>query len=90
MGVPRPGQSPGKAAVSNEPGRWPLVSVILPTRGRSELVRQALSAVVGVWLPTEIAVAHYSACDRLELGDTELTTGGVRSVPFVSNTTSTQ
>jgi hypothetical protein len=26
-----------------------------------------LSSVVGVWLPTEVAVAHYQACDRMHL-----------------------
>jgi hypothetical protein len=26
-----------------------------------------LSAVPGVWLPMDVAIAHYSACDRLEL-----------------------
>lgn len=30
-----------------------------------------LSTVVGVWLPAEIAVAHYEACDRLELTEQE-------------------
>ena len=41
------GVSPGKPAMSSAPGQWPLVSVILPTRGRSELVRQALASVIG-------------------------------------------
>jgi hypothetical protein len=31
-----------------------------------------LSTVVGVWLPTEVAIAHYAACDKLELPDHEL------------------
>lgn len=30
-----------------------------------------LSTVVGVWLPAEIAVAHYAACDRLGLTEQE-------------------
>ena len=30
-----------------------------------------LSTVVGVWLPSEIAVAHYEACDRLGLTEQE-------------------
>lgn len=30
-----------------------------------------LSTVVGVWLPAEIGVAHYEACDRLGLGEPE-------------------
>lgn len=31
-----------------------------------------LSSVAGTWLPTEVAVAHYDACDRLELAPHEL------------------
>jgi hypothetical protein len=31
-----------------------------------------LSPVVGVWLPTEVAIAHYDACDALGLSDLEL------------------
>lgn len=31
-----------------------------------------LSAVPGLWLPMDVAVAHYSACDRLDLPNGEL------------------
>lgn len=31
-----------------------------------------LTTVAGVWLPVEVALAHYGACDRLEIGPTDL------------------
>jgi hypothetical protein len=31
-----------------------------------------LSSVAGVWLPVEVAIEHYRACDKLEIGDREL------------------
>lgn len=31
-----------------------------------------LHSIVGVWLPIEVAHAHYEACDRLELSDDEI------------------
>jgi hypothetical protein len=34
--------------------KWPLVSVILPTRGRPDLVREAIAAVVGQTYPGDI------------------------------------
>ena len=87
MGVPRPVKSPGKAAVSNAPGQWPLVSVILPTRGRSELVRQALAAVVGQTYPgtIECIVVHDQEPPEPELA--ELATAN-RSVRVVVNSRS--
>jgi glycosyltransferase involved in cell wall biosynthesis len=36
--------------------RWPLVSVILPTRGRPDLVRTALASIVGQTYPGQIEV----------------------------------
>ena len=33
-------------APAQAPGEWPLVSVILPTLGRPELVRESIAAVV--------------------------------------------
>jgi glycosyltransferase involved in cell wall biosynthesis len=46
--------------VSNDAERWPLVTVILPTRGRPDLVRAAISAVVGQTYagPVECLVVH--------------------------------
>ncbi len=46
--------------MTGPPGPWPLVSVILPTRGRPELVRAAISAVVGQTYPgpIECLVVH--------------------------------
>jgi hypothetical protein len=37
------------------------------------MLREAvLSAVPGIWLPMNVAYAHYEACDRLEIGTEEL------------------
>jgi glycosyltransferase involved in cell wall biosynthesis len=46
--------------VSHGLAQWPLVSVILPTRGRPDLVREALGAVVGQAYPgvIECIVVH--------------------------------
>jgi|RhiMetdeSRZDD1v2_1073273.scaffolds.fasta_scaffold12731_5 hypothetical protein len=47
------GVASGRAPVSDY-RKWPLVSVILPTRGRPELVREAIASVVGQTYPGEI------------------------------------
>ena len=46
--------------MSGNPERWPLVTVILPTRGRPELVRAAVSSVTGQSYPgpVECLVVH--------------------------------
>lgn len=46
--------------MSSAPERWPLVSVIVPTRGRPDLVRATISAVVGQGYPgpIECLVVH--------------------------------
>jgi glycosyltransferase involved in cell wall biosynthesis len=41
-------------APAPESGEWPLVSVIMPTRGRPELVRESIAAVVAQTYPGEI------------------------------------
>jgi glycosyltransferase involved in cell wall biosynthesis len=41
-------------APAPEAGGWPLVSVIMPTRGRPELVRESIAAVVGQTYPGDI------------------------------------
>ncbi len=63
------GADQGRPAVS--PRQWPLVSVILPTRGRPELVRQALSAVVGQTYPgaIECIVVHDQEPPQAELAE---------------------
>ncbi|HEX5301544.1 MAG TPA: glycosyltransferase family A protein, partial [Streptosporangiaceae bacterium] len=73
--------------VSSDPGQWPLVSVIVPTRGRSELVRQALSSVIGQTYPGEIecVVVHDQEPPQPELA--ELGTAD-RSVRVVANSRS--
>jgi hypothetical protein len=68
-----------------ERAEWPLVSVIVPTRGRPELVRQTIAAVVAQTYPGDIEciVVH----DQ-ESPDEELATLGTarRSIRVVSNT----
>jgi glycosyltransferase involved in cell wall biosynthesis len=55
--------------VSSDPERWPLVSVIVPTRGRPDLVRAAISSIAGQTYPgpLECLIVH----DQ-ELPDPEL------------------
>jgi glycosyltransferase involved in cell wall biosynthesis len=74
-------------ALSSDPGQWPLVSVIVPTRGRSELVRQALSSVIGQTYPGAIdcIVVHDQEPPQPELA--ELGTAN-RSVRVVANSRS--
>jgi glycosyltransferase involved in cell wall biosynthesis len=71
----------------DEPGQWPLVSVILPTRGRPELVREALSAVVGQTYPgmIECIVVHDQEPPQPEL---ESFGTASRSVRVVANSRS--
>lgn len=71
----------------DEPGQWPLVSVILPTRGRPELVRVALSAVVGQTYPgmIECIVVHDQEPPQPEL---ESFGTASRSVRVVANSRS--
>ena len=46
--------------MSRGPGQWPLVSVILPTRGRPDLVRETIAAIVSQTYPgtIECIVVH--------------------------------
>ena len=46
--------------MSRDPGRWPLVTVILPTRGRPDLVRAAISSITAQAYPgpIECLVVH--------------------------------
>jgi len=41
-------------APARAPEEWPLVSVIMPTRGRPELVRESIAAVVAQNYPGQI------------------------------------
>ncbi len=45
-----------------------------------------LSTVVGVWLPIEVAVAHYSACDSLNLYPSEILEIGRQATEQVHGT----
>jgi glycosyltransferase involved in cell wall biosynthesis len=67
------------------PEQWPLVSVIMPTRGRPELVRESIAAVIAQTYPGQIEclVVH----DQ-EPPDTELTHlgGPQRQVKVAANT----
>jgi hypothetical protein len=49
-----------------------------------EVVR---SSVAGVWLPIDVAVAHYDACDRLELPMREVVQIGFDVTKHIRNTT---
>ncbi|HZI72415.1 MAG TPA: glycosyltransferase family A protein, partial [Gemmatimonadales bacterium] len=73
--------------MSDDRGQWPLVSVIVPTRGRPELVRQALSSVIGQTYPgaIECIVVHDQEPPQPELAG--LGTAN-RSVRVVSNSRS--
>ncbi len=57
--------------MSHEPGPWPLVSVIVPTRGRPDLVRETLSAIVGQTYPgpIECIVVHDQEPPQPELAE---------------------
>jgi glycosyltransferase involved in cell wall biosynthesis len=72
-------------APAPEPGEWPRVSVIIPTRGRPELVRESIAAVVAQTYPgpIECLVVH----DQ-EPPDAELARLGTppREVKVASNT----
>jgi hypothetical protein len=78
-------QAAPAAAPAPERAEWPLVSVIVPTRGRPGLVRQTIAAVVAQTYPGDIEciVVH----DQ-ESPDEELGTLGTarRSIRVVSNT----
>jgi hypothetical protein len=78
-------QAAPAAAPMPERAEWPLVSVIVPTRGRPELVRQTIAAVVAQTYPGDIEciVVH----DQ-ESPDEELAALGTarRSIRVVSNT----
>jgi glycosyltransferase involved in cell wall biosynthesis len=70
--------------MSHEPRPWPLVSVIVPTRGRPDLVRETLSAIVGQTYPgpIECIVVHDQEPPQPELA--ELGTPS-RSVQIAAN-----
>jgi hypothetical protein len=48
------GATSGQPPASDRRKKWPLVSVIVPTRGRPDLVREAITSVVGQTYPGEI------------------------------------
>jgi hypothetical protein len=77
--------APAAAPPAPERAEWPLVSVIVPTRGRPELVRQTIAAVVAQTYPGDIEciVVH----DQ-ESPDEKLAALGTarRSIRVVSNT----
>jgi glycosyltransferase involved in cell wall biosynthesis len=76
--------------VSSPAGRWPLVSVIVPTRGRPRLVRETLAAVIGQTYPgaIECIVVHDQEPPDPSLArlGTDHLGPGRRSVESVTNT----
>jgi glycosyltransferase involved in cell wall biosynthesis len=73
--------------VSRETGQWPLVSVILPTRGRPDLVKEALRAVTGQTYPGMIECIVVHDQEPPQSGLAELGTAR-RSVRVVANSRS--
>ncbi len=53
----------------------------------AEYADAVLSAVAGMWLPMDVAIAHYDACDRLELPNHELVLLGESATRRASATT---
>lgn len=66
-------------------GRYPLVSVVLPTRGRPELVRDAIASVVAQDYPGEVELVVVHDQEEEDQGLTEATQPR-RSVAVTSNT----
>jgi glycosyltransferase involved in cell wall biosynthesis len=58
-------------ATTPEPAEWPQVSVIMPTRGRPELVRESIAAVVAQTYPGDIEclVIHDQEPPDVQLSD---------------------
>ncbi len=79
----REGAAPAQAA-SKPVTSWPLVSVILATRGRPELVREALASVLHQNYPGAIEAIVVHDQEPAQLALTELTRPG-RAVSVVNN-----
>jgi glycosyltransferase involved in cell wall biosynthesis len=82
----QPAPSPGPMAAPQEPsGGWPPVSVVLPTRGRPELLREAVESVLGQDYPGDIdlVVVHDQEEPHHELSELA---GTGRSVVLLRNT----
>jgi glycosyltransferase involved in cell wall biosynthesis len=75
-------------APSRESREWPLVSVIIPTRGRPELVRESIAAVVGQTYPGDIEclVVHDQEPPDTELEGLGLHSRARRRVQTMTNT----
>lgn len=70
--------------MSSEPDPWPLVSVILPTRGRPDQVRAAIAAVVGQDYPGPVECIVVHDHEPAQPGLAELGTAG-RCVRVLAN-----
>jgi hypothetical protein len=78
---------PAAAAASTDsllPASWPAVSVVLPTRGRPELVRRSLRAVVAQTYPGELECIVVHDQELTDPSLTELGRPG-REIQVVSN-----
>ncbi len=82
--APAPGRRPDRPPMTVAV-RWPLVSVIMPTRGRPELVRESIAAVLGQTYPGEIECIVVHDQEPVNPGLTRLGTAG-RRVRVVTNT----
>jgi hypothetical protein len=65
-----------------ERGRFEAYSAHLPVRFHESV----FTTVVGVWLPVEVAVAHYAACDALNLYSSEIIAIGRQTTEQVHGT----
>jgi hypothetical protein len=52
----------------------------------SEYREVVVTSVVGVWLPIEVAIAHYRACDALRLPTVEIVSIGREATTYVHGT----
>lgn len=79
---------PGETVIRTPDIRWPLVSVVVPTRGRPELVREAVESVVSQDYAGEIelVVVHDQEDHDPELARLARGADPVRSVRVISNT----
>ncbi len=67
------------------PGSWPLVTVVLPTHGRPELVRESIESVVAQAYPGDIECLVVHDREAADLGQQELGRPG-RDVQVLVNT----
>lgn len=68
-------------------GRTPLVTVVIPTHGRSELLRETLATVVGQDYPGEMEIIVVHDREEVDASLTELSRPGRQVTPVVNTRT---